>query len=179
MDPLPEAFTWYALVRRASGEVGEGLYADSIVKLGQCENFAQFAALFHHIQKPGQVFDGVHGWLIERIYLGYGMCLFRAAVRPEWEDPQNQHGIDLVHRSHSMSPKTLDDVWTQLLLDMINGRLPEATGVRLVHKREHHTRKQTHKIEVWCEKEDQAESVKERLQQSVGVAFAPFRRRCE
>ena len=142
---ISRALTWYAMAHETRS--ASKAYGDQLLTLGTAGDFRQFAAYYGHIPKPSQVFDGKHAWKIGDKHVGFGIAVFDATVRPEWEDPGNRKGIDLVVR-HAFAPAALDETWVQMLLLLVNGELEEATGVRLVCK--HDRRGVMHKLEVWA-----------------------------
>ena len=147
--PIARAFSWWALVHSDSGE-----YQNNILPLGTCADLKEFCQYLHHVPEPGSIFDGRHAWRIAKKHWGYGICFFEAATKPEWEDRNNAHGVDLVCR-HSFSPPQLSDAWRSLLLLFVNGELEGATGTRVSFRAT--PRRLMYKIEVWTRTSDAAE----------------------
>ena len=169
---IPRALTWYAMAHET--KTAAKAYGDQLLTLGTAGDFRSFAAYYGHIPKPSQVFDGKHAWKSGDKHVGFGIAVFDAAVRPEWEDPSNRKGIDLVVR-HAFAPAALDEAWVQLLLLLVNGELEEATGVRLVCK--HDRRGVLHKLEVWARTTSDGPVLQKRLNARLGLAFAIVPRR--
>ena len=176
--PIARPFAFYALVRDgvASGSAawrGGGEYTQHVLPLGTCTSFGEFASYVHHIPDPGAIFTGRHAWRIAKRYWGYGMCFFEEAVRPEWEDPANRDGIDLVCRQ-ALDPATLTRAWHALLLLLVNGEAEDATGVRVSHRRggRNCSSGVQHKLEVWTRRAADATRLVLLLRERVGLEFA-------
>ena len=166
--PIARPLSWYALVH------GRNAYGNQLLPLGTVRNFLEFAQYVKHIPSPSEIFDGAHAWRIAHQHWGYGMCVFEEGVRPEWEDPQNQHGVDLVFRAQ-FHPEALTAAWENLLLMLVNGLVEDVTGVRLLFKQDR--RGHTHKLEVWCRSKDCSGKVSDALEDALQIKFEVFPRR--
>ena len=90
-------------------------------------------------------------------------------MRPEWEDPANKKGVDLVCRGWFAPPK-LTEAWRSLLLMLINGELEDATGVRVTMKADKRG-VLVHKLEVWTRTEAVAVGTAAALRGKTGLDF--------
>lgn len=167
--PIARPFAWYALVQSDGGS-----YDSHVLPLGTCTDLCEFFQFLNHIPAPGKVFDGRHAWRIGKQYWGYGVCFFEEPTRPEWEHPNNAHGIDLVYRG-SFSPAQLSEAWRTLLFTFINGQIEDATGARLSCRTDRRGCV-THKMEVWTRTQSTMALAKT-LCAELGVEFAPMPRR--
>ena len=174
--PIHKPFTWYALVQpvRASDA---GAYDKSLLTLGTCHDFTEFARFFNHVPMPGtQILNGTSQWKIARRYWGHGLCFFEKETSPEWEHPNNERGVDLVVRQ-CFAPEALREAWIALLLLFINGEAADATGARIVFRQDRRTGNHTHKLEVWCRDIETAMTTSHLLKRRTGHAFTVTRRK--
>ena len=105
-----------------------------------------------------------------------GWSFFRVPVRPEWEDPRNQHGSTLTARV-ALAPAKAEEVWTALLCDCARGRAAdEVLGVQLTHKWTRHA--PAVKVDVWLARDAPVDAVRSWLAEATQLAFesAPRRR---
>lgn len=164
------SFSFYALVHD-----GGDRYGSHLLPLGACATVKEFFQYLNHLPAPGQVFDGRHGWKIGGKHWGYGVCFFETPTRPEWEDPSNAHGVDLVCRG-AFAPAALSEAWRSLLLLLVNGELEVATGARLACKPDRRGAP-AHKLEVWCRAAADAPAAAAALRAALGLDFATVPRR--
>jgi hypothetical protein len=74
--------------------------------------------------------------------------VFKKGIRPEWEDPKNKYGGELVCRK-SFSLDMLDQYWDNLVLALIGEIIDdsdEVCGCRVVDKS---NKKAIYKLELW------------------------------
>ena len=126
------------------------------------------------LPEPGAHFDGMHACRVNGRLWCYGLCFFEAGVAPEWEDPQNAGGVDLVCR-RAFDRAQLSAAWRTVVLLLAHGALEEATGARVTYKRDR--RGVVHKLEVWCRAAADGAPVAARLLERVGFEFVVTPRR--
>jgi len=125
--PLQQSFSfWYA--KRSTtppqGQTSLEDYEQSIKLVGSFDTVEGFWAIYNHMIKP--------------VDLNFNMeyYLFRAGVKPVWEDPENKNGGKFILRlNRSKSSKVLPRYWEDLLLALIGGQfdlpLEELCGIAL------------------------------------------------
>jgi len=99
-----------------------------------------------------------------------GFSMFKAGIRPEWEDPANMSGGEFFCRQ-TMSDSMLDNSWEKLLCGLVGETIDigdEITGARVVDKSK--SGKPTYRLEMWFKTRDQAklEQLKDRLATCLG-----------
>ena len=75
------------------------------------------------------------------------IAVFKAGIKPEWEDKANQHGGEYSLKVQA-GPEVIGDIWSEIVLSAVSGEFPSAnrlTGVRIVDKN------QIYKIEIWTD----------------------------
>mmetsp|Transcript_8559 Transcript_8559/g.15063 ORF Transcript_8559/g.15063 Transcript_8559/m.15063 type:complete len:220 (-) Transcript_8559:568-1227(-) len=88
-QPLHSAWVLWFMQRPPSGPgraVGAEDYEKSIKPIGKFETVEGFWQIYNHIKRPAQISGATE------------FHLFRAGVKPIWEDPTNQHGGKLTVR---------------------------------------------------------------------------------
>ena len=168
--PTPRPFSWFALVEGSGGG-----YENNVLPLGTCDSIQDFFRYFNHVPLPGAVFDGRHVWKIAKTHVGYGICFFETGIHPQWEDPRNKHGVDLVHRA-SFEASELSEAWTSILFMFITDELPGATGARVAYKTDRRGAP-FHKLEVWTRTSNDAAAIIATLREHTGLDFEDIPRR--
>lgn len=168
--PIARPFTWYALVFGDSSLN----YNKNIYELGTFRTLNEYCQYRNHVPEPHVAFNGHQCLCIAKKYQAYGYCIFEEGVRPEWEDPGNIHGIDLVCKL-CCSLEELQTTWDKMVLMLINGRLEEATGLRLLLKKER--RGVAYKYEIWCRDKSDASKLIDVLRDNTGLDFFRSERR--
>lgn len=121
-----------------------------ICEFGTVEDFWKY---FSYIPRPSEIFsDGsssgrkeVNGKTIE------AFSVFKKGIRPEWEDPANRSGSELVCRK-TMNLDLVDTYWENLVLAMIGEAMDEdddVCGGRIVDKSKKGSTRTLFKIELW------------------------------
>ena len=173
--PLDTPFSWYALTHPTEGASSSSAsYDDHILRLGACTTVAGFDQMSAWLPDIGTALCWPRAtWTLDGGRLcGYGLCFFAGDARPAWEDASNIGGVDLVlRRSSPFPPAQLSAIWRGLQLMMLHGRLPEATGVRVLVRKDAR-RAASHKFEVWCRAGADTAAMQQELLSTLGTSFA-------
>eukprot|EP00658_Telonema_sp_P-2_P047952 TRINITY_DN364_c0_g3_i2.p1 TRINITY_DN364_c0_g3~~TRINITY_DN364_c0_g3_i2.p1 ORF type:complete len:183 (-),score=36.05 TRINITY_DN364_c0_g3_i2:220-768(-) len=118
--------------------------------LGSCDTIAGFWQYFNNIPQPDSFFASRAE---RRKLVGArrvdALSLFREGVRPEWEDPMNLPGGEVLFRSDRL--ELVQSIWYELVLAVIGNCIPvgngEILGVRVIDKSA--KSKIEYRIEVW------------------------------
>ncbi|CAM9286891.1 unnamed protein product, partial [Ectocarpus fasciculatus] len=121
-----------------------------VCEFGTVEDFWKY---FSYVPRPSEIFnDGsnsgkkeVNGKTIE------AFSIFKKGIRPEWEDPVNRTGSELVCRK-TMHLDLVDVYWENLVLAMIGEAMDEdddICGGRIVDKSKKGSSRTMFKIEIW------------------------------
>eukprot|EP01041_Mallomonas_annulata_P006709 gene6709-13597_t len=115
---------------------------------------------------PSAYFAAAHAFEVDGIN---AISVFKEGIRPEWEDPANLFGAELVCRT-SLDPGLLDLYWEIIVLALIGESIDSndsVCGCRLVDK----TNKGNimFKIEIWLRTQDldAADNIKKRILKSL------------
>lgn len=133
--------------------------------LGTCDNIATFWQYFNNIPQPETFFTSKAG---KRKLVGRrkvdSLSLFREGVKPEWEDPRNSSGGEVLFRSDKL--ELVNSMWYELVLAVVGQVLPmddgEILGVRVLDKAS--KSKIEYRIEVWYSEGVDAVILMEQLQ---------------
>mmetsp|Transcript_20932 Transcript_20932/g.29995 ORF Transcript_20932/g.29995 Transcript_20932/m.29995 type:complete len:188 (-) Transcript_20932:81-644(-) len=123
---------------------------------------------------PSSVFsDGIKKKVIDGRVIK-ALNVFKKGIRPEWEDPANSKGWDLL-ASKNLTLGNLDAVWENVVLALIGETIDvgdEICGCRVVDSCK--KGKALYKIEIWLRSKDQAKcnAIKEKMIR-VGLGFDP------
>eukprot|EP00657_Telonema_sp_P-1_P008985 TRINITY_DN3174_c0_g1_i1.p1 TRINITY_DN3174_c0_g1~~TRINITY_DN3174_c0_g1_i1.p1 ORF type:complete len:231 (-),score=48.79 TRINITY_DN3174_c0_g1_i1:304-996(-) len=118
--------------------------------LGTCDNIASFWQYFNNIPQPESFFTSAAS---KRKLVGRrkvdSLSLFREGIKPEWEDPQNERGGEVLFRSDKL--ELVNSMWYELVLALVGQVIPtndgEILGVRVLDKSSK-TRIE-YRVEVW------------------------------
>jgi len=145
-------------------------YEDCKTKLCEIATVEDFWSAFNSLPKPSQIFfDGkMRKRFSDRAVESFS--IFKKNIKPEWEDPMNAKGAELVCRK-AFPPQQLDDLWTNLVLGIIGETLDpadEICGVRVVDKSVNSRVQQ--RFELWYKKNDEslAGDLRDRLSSTLG-----------
>lgn len=110
-------------------------------------------------------YDGHTKKIIEENRTIGGFCLFKKGIKPEWEDPANATGSELVCRTLK-SMAVVDIFWENLVLGLIGETIDEGDeicGARIVNKTA--SPKLSLKLELWLRNRNSevGNRIKERL----------------
>jgi len=133
-------------------------------QLGSCDNIATFWQYFNNIPEPETFFTSKAG---KRKLVGRrkvdALSLFREGVKPEWEDPQNSSGGEVLFRSDKL--ELVNSIWYELALAVVGQTIPleegEILGLRVLDKSSKN--KIEYRIEVWYSEGVDAVVLKELL----------------
>jgi len=145
-----------------------------MAKLVEFTTVEEFWRAWNNVPKPSDIFfDGkAHKKVGDRMI--ESLSLFKAGIKPEWEDKANRQGGEWFIRKALPLPY-LDDVWTKLALTMIGETLDsgdEITGARVVDKS---TRGKTmYRLELWFRTKAAMEDLKKALHDSLNDPKKPF-----
>eukprot|EP00656_Telonema_subtile_P024458 TRINITY_DN26694_c0_g1_i1.p1 TRINITY_DN26694_c0_g1~~TRINITY_DN26694_c0_g1_i1.p1 ORF type:complete len:317 (-),score=70.19 TRINITY_DN26694_c0_g1_i1:445-1395(-) len=133
--------------------------------LGTCDNIATFWQYFNNIPQPHTFFTSkaAKRKLVGRRKVD-ALSLFREGVKPEWEDPRNSSGGEVLFRSDKLD--LVNSMWYELALAVVGQVLPmeegEILGVRVLDKTS--KSKIEYRIEVWYSEGVDAVILMEQLQ---------------
>mmetsp|Transcript_10054 Transcript_10054/g.17667 ORF Transcript_10054/g.17667 Transcript_10054/m.17667 type:complete len:211 (+) Transcript_10054:62-694(+) len=125
-------------------------YGSKMHQLGEVETVEEFWRFKNNLPRPSEVFYTPNTGskrLSDREVEGFS--LFKAGVRPEWEDPANMHGGEFFCRQQ-MLPDILDQTWERLLLGLIGETIDpdnKVCGARIVDKSKGN--RATYRLEMW------------------------------
>ncbi|KAG8459643.1 hypothetical protein KFE25_000999 [Diacronema lutheri] len=144
----------------------QAAYEQNMAKLIEFSTVEDFWRAWNNVPKPSAIFfDGKANKKVgDRVI--ESLSLFKAGIRPEWEDKMNRQGGEWFIRKAIPLPY-LDDVWTKLALGMIgetldNGADSDVTGARVVDKSVRH--KPMYRLELWFKSKAAMDKLKEALQ---------------
>mmetsp|Transcript_21182 Transcript_21182/g.60276 ORF Transcript_21182/g.60276 Transcript_21182/m.60276 type:complete len:213 (-) Transcript_21182:193-831(-) len=144
--PLESAWSFWE--HRKGGSTND--YGAKMHRLGDFQTVEDFWRFKNNLPRPSEVFyTNTTGMkkLADREIDGFSM--FKAGIRPEWEDPANMTGGEFFCRQ-LMAPQALDDTWEKLLLGLIGETIDpanEVCGARIVDKSR--GARATYRIEMW------------------------------
>merc|ERR1711934_187858 len=99
--------------------------------LGSCDSIGSFWRLFNNIPEPRAFFTPSRD--IPRRLVGRrkvdSYSIFREGVKPEWEDPLNAVGGEILFRSEKL--ELVNKVWYELVLALVGEVIPLAKGTVL------------------------------------------------
>jgi len=135
-------------------------------QLGSCDNIATFWRYFNNIPEPKTFFTSKAG---KRKLVGRrkvdALSLFREGVKPEWEDPRNSSGGEVLFRSENL--ELVNSIWYELALAVVGQTIPleegEILGLRVLDKSS--KSKIEYRVEVWYSEGVDAVVLKEMLGQ--------------
>jgi len=145
-----------------------------MAKLVEFATIEDFWRAWNNVPKPSEIFfDGksqkkVGDRMIE------SLSLFKAGIKPEWEDKANRAGGEWFIRK-ALALSHLDDVWMKLVLGMIGETLDkgdEITGARVVDKSARG--KAMYRLELWFRTKDAMDPLKMALHTSLNDPKKPF-----
>lgn len=162
MAPHPLQNPWVLWeLKHAAGDD----YSNLLKPVCEFSTVEDFWKYWMFIPKPSEVFgDGQNKILVEgRVIKAFGV--FKRGIKPEWEDPANAKGSELVALK-SFNSEVLDTFWENLVMGLIGETIDEGDeicGCRVVNQ----TRKSkpTYKLEVWLRTTDErvCRKIKENL----------------
>lgn len=155
-------------------------WSSSMQQLSEFSSLESFYDITPQVLYPSLVFTNAHEEPSHKSAAAAAqpcnaISLFKRGIRPEWEDPANVFGSELVCRC-SPDPRSLDLFWEVILLGLIGETIDpsdEVCGCRVVDKS---TRGKIYfKLEVWVRSQDtQATTqVKENLLHRLGECVSP------
>lgn len=119
-------------------------------QLGSCDNIATFWQYFNNIPQPETFFTtkAAKRKLVGRRKVD-ALSLFRQGVAPEWEDPQNSSGGEILFRSDKL--ELVNSMWYELALAVVGQTVRldggQVLGVRVLDKSS--KGKIEYRVEVW------------------------------
>ncbi|RPA83943.1 eukaryotic translation initiation factor 4E [Ascobolus immersus RN42] len=113
--PLMNKWTlWFT--KPPSGK-GENNWADSLKEVVTFDSVEEFWGIYNNITKTSELAQKSD------------YHLFKAGIRPEWEDVQNKHGGKWAFQFKKTSPCPIDQIWLHVMLAAIGETLePEGEG---------------------------------------------------
>lgn len=165
---------WEHRAADARNQARSQVYEQNMAKLTEFATIEDFWRAWNNVPKPSEIFfDGksfkkVGDRVIE------SLSLFKAGIRPEWEDKANRAGGEWFIRK-SMPLPYLDEVWKKLVLGMIGETLDagdEITGARVVDKSARG--KPMYRLELWFRTKEKMEPLKDALHASLNDPKRPF-----
>ncbi|KAJ1641423.1 translation initiation factor eIF 4e-like domain-containing protein [Pavlovales sp. CCMP2436] len=177
--PLPPAGphpleTGWALWEHRAADARSQTYEQNMAKLIEFSSIEDFWRAWNNIPKPSDIFfDGKANKKVgDRVI--ESLSLFRAGIKPEWEDKANRAGGELFIRK-SMPLPYLDDVWKKLVLSMIGEILDstdEIAGARVVDKSSRG--KSMYRLELWYKSKSATDPLQVALHNALNDPKKPF-----
>lgn len=166
--------TGWALWEHRAADGQSRTYEENMAKLVEFATVEDFWRAWNNVPKPSDIFfDGKsHKKVGERMI--ESLSLFKAGIKPEWEDKANRTGGEWFVRKALPLP-FLDDVWTKLVLGMIGETLDsgdEITGARVVDKSA--KGKTIYRLELWFRTKAAMEDLKKALHDALNDPKKPF-----
>jgi len=133
-------------------------------QLGSCDNIATFWQYFNNIPEPESFFTSkaAKRKLVGRRKVD-ALSLFREGVKPEWEDPRNASGGEILFRSDKLG--LVNAIWYELALAVVGQTVHlddgEILGVRVLDKSA--KGKIEYRVEVWYSEGVEAPVLMEQL----------------
>mmetsp|Transcript_2995 Transcript_2995/g.4549 ORF Transcript_2995/g.4549 Transcript_2995/m.4549 type:complete len:186 (-) Transcript_2995:134-691(-) len=136
--------TWVLWVQTASGSYGTG---DELCEFNTVEDFWKYWSFIPRLSElAAEKSSNDKSAKDNGVKSIGGFCVFKKGIRPEWEDPVNAAGSELVYR-HSRNIDLADVYWENLVLGLIAETIDEGDeicGCRVTYKT-----KSNIKLEVW------------------------------
>jgi len=148
--------------------------------LGSCDNIGSFWRLFNNLPEPRAFFATKSD--SRRKLVGQrkvdSISLFREGVKPEWEDPQNCNGGELLFRSEKLD--LMNKLWYELVLVLVGEAISPTSGIimgaRILDKSA--KGKVEYRVEVWygegVDSQELIMMVQSSLKQSIGCNNLSF-----
>ena len=131
-------------------------YGSSYLLIGKAHTIREFWMLYNNVPDIKSLHEDIIICECRRV-IAYS--LFREGIAPEWEDPINAAGSEWGCRE-SLSIQMFTKMWLYYVLGAIGEQIDNCVGVRAINKSNRH--RELHKIEVWMNVTDHAESQKTR-----------------
>mmetsp|Transcript_20197 Transcript_20197/g.20297 ORF Transcript_20197/g.20297 Transcript_20197/m.20297 type:complete len:190 (+) Transcript_20197:248-817(+) len=151
-DPLENIWTvWYHEKQDKDKNQNWSSSMKEVLEFSTLESFWHSCFM---ILYPSQLFIKAHDHQIGNDNTINAVSLFKKGIRPEWEDPMNIFGGELVCRC-SLSPKQLDMCWELIVLGIIGETFDtenDVCGCRIVDKTKNG--KVMFKYEIWLSNQD-------------------------
>lgn len=153
---LSRAWTWWE--HSSSGDY-------NCQPLGSCDTIASFWQYFNNIPNPKSFFTSKASKrkLVGRRKID-SLSLFRQGVKPEWEDPLNTAGGEVLFRSDKL--EVVNDMWYELVLALVGDALRlecgEIMGARVLDKSA--KGKVEYRVELWYGEGVDSQALIEQLQ---------------
>jgi len=172
--PHPLESGWALWEHRAADGTNRGSYEENMNKLVEFATIEDFWHCWNNIPKPSDIFfDGnSHKKVGERMI--ESLSVFKAGIKPEWEDKANRAGAELFIR-HKFKMPDLDEIWQKLVLCMIGETLDkgdEITGARVVDKSVRG--KPMYRLELWFRTKDAMDTLKGALVEHINDPKKPL-----
>jgi hypothetical protein len=173
--PGPHALnSGWALWEHRANDGRSQSYEANMAKLVEFATIEDFWRAWNNVPKPSAVFfDGKASKKVgDRVIESFS--LFKAGIKPEWEDKANRAGGEWFIRK-SLPLPYLDEVWLKLVLGMIGETLDDAneiTGARVCDKSSRG--KPMYRLELWFRNKAAMDPLKNALHAALNDPKKPF-----
>jgi len=175
IPPGPHALdsAWAIWEHRAAHE-SRTTYEQNMAKIIEFSTIEDFWRAWNNLPKPSDIFfDGKSNKKVgDRVI--ESLSLFKAGIKPEWEDKANRQGGEWFVRK-TLSLGFLDEAWKKLVLGMIGETLDpehEVTGARVVDKSVRG--KAIYRLELWFRSKAKMDVLRDNLMNNVNDPKRPF-----
>lgn len=143
MCELECEWVWYAHHPSASNT-----YSHAYIEIGRFKTVAMFWQYYNACPSATNIHDGT---IVLNGQPVIAYSLFRAGVRPEWEDVVNHKGSEWGCRE-LLDRSAFQAFWDIYILAAIGEQIPHCVGVRAINKC--NRSRSMHKLEVWLDRHD-------------------------
>lgn len=131
-------------------------FKDSLVDIATVNNVSNFWGVYQHCNRPSSLGHDTYFYL------------FKADIKPVWEDPQNQQGGAFVLRF--LKDKS-DKVWEDIVLAFVALNI---NGNNLINGIRSKIRKEVQSIEIWIPNIDDEEHVEKAREWVIKATFLNY-----
>eukprot|EP01035_Chromulina_nebulosa_P020314 gene20314-26368_t len=163
-DSHPLQYTWTVWEHQKLTKADD--YKNSMREVFDFSTVEEYWRNWNYLPKPSEVFSDsqsrkeINGKTID------SFSVFKKGIRPEWEDPANKNGCDILTTKNIFNG--VDIYWENLVLGLIGELLEDGDdicGGRVVEKKKGQQNKPSYRLEIWLRSSsiDIAEKVKSKI----------------